>query len=89
MRRFNQFNGNNNNEGEDEQEVQLLFESGMSEEDRYMQMVHAGIDSHQINQNTLSITLNILEKSFWWRFRSEKSKIRMIRETYNQINEMI
>ena len=61
----------------------------MTEEDRYMEMVHAGIDSHQINQNTLSITLNILEKSFWWRFRSEKSKIKMIRETYNQISEMI
>ena len=42
-----------------------------------------------VNRLIMETALRLLEKSFWWRFRSEKSKIKMIRETYNQISEMI
>ena len=84
MRKSNQFGPGD----EEQQQAQMLFD-GIGEEDRYMEMVKAGLDSHEINQNTLSIAINVLEKSFWWKFRSEKSKIRLITEMYNNLNELI
>lgn len=81
MRRFN-------NESGDEQQVQMMFE-GMTEEDRYMEMVHASLDSHEVNQNTLAIAINILEKSFWWKFRSERAKLKLIEQTYHALNELV
>jgi hypothetical protein len=77
-------------EGSDEesQEVELFFE-GKTDQDRYIEMVQAGLSAHEVNQNTLNIALSILERSWFWRFRSTKKKMKMVEETYAELTKLI
>lgn len=38
-----------------------------------------------LNQKLLSKTIKMLENSFFWRFRSNKTKLKMIAETYESL----
>jgi hypothetical protein len=82
------YHRNDNGGEESSQEVELFFE-GKTDQDRYIEMVQAGLSHHEINQNTLAIAIDILERSFWWRFRSAKSKLKLVTKTYEELSQLI
>ncbi len=78
-------------EGEDDaqkQEVEHFFEE-QDDQDRYIEMMQAGLASKDIDQRLLDISLRILEKSFFWRFRSTQSKLKKVLEVYFTLNQIL
>jgi hypothetical protein len=62
---------------------------GKTDQDRYIEMSEINNTQHSINQYTMDIAVNILEKSWLWRFRSAKKKLEMVAEMYHHLTEMI
>jgi hypothetical protein len=82
----------NPSESDDDDEpgegMQVVFE-GKTDQDRYIEMSEINNTQHSINQYTMDIAVNILEKSWLWRFRSAKKKLEMVAEMYHHLTEMI
>jgi hypothetical protein len=83
------YQGNNSEEDEEDGPEVGFFVEGKTEQDRYIEMVQANLSAHEINQNTLAIAIDILERSWWWRFRSTKSKMKLLQQTYAELTQLI
>jgi len=43
----------------------------------------------KLNQNLLNEAINLLSKSFFWKFKSLDSKLEMIEETYQKLHTLV
>ena len=85
----------NYDENEDfQEEIDNFFNndgSDMSESQEYdLAQSQLELVNREQNERFFFRTIRFLEKSFWWRFRSHKSKLKLIQETldqFKQINE--
>lgn len=78
-------------EGEDDaqkQELEHFFEEE-DEQGRYIDMMQAGLMSKDVDQKLMDISLRIVEKSFFWRFRSTNSKLKKVLEVYYTLNHIL
>jgi hypothetical protein len=44
--------------------------------------------SSELDQRLLETTIAFLEKSFWWKFKSADSKLRLIEQTYKRLRKV-
>lgn len=70
------------------EEVENFFEE-QDDQDRYLEMMQAGLVAKDIDQKLLKTSLKIVEKSFFWRFRSIPSKLRRLIEVYLTLQEIM
>jgi hypothetical protein len=42
-----------------------------------------------LNRMILETAMRLLERSFWWRFRSKASKMKVLQETYQQMHGLL
>lgn len=78
-------------ENEDEssqKEVEYFFDEP-DDQDRYLDMMEAGLTAKEIDQKMLEISLKMVEKSFFWRFYSVQTKIRKVLEVYITLNQIM
>jgi hypothetical protein len=73
-----------NSDEESGEQVQVLLE-GKNDQDRYIEMVEAGIASQQIKQRTLEIAVSVAQKDWLWRFRSPEKKLERILDIYGNL----
>lgn len=67
----------------------LLAESTVPAElmDEWKQ-AEIGIESYKLNQALLRQAISFLSKSWLWRFRSFKTKLKMLSDTYSVMSEL-
>ena len=70
------------------QQVEHFFEE-QDDQNRYMEMMQAGLVSKDMDQRLLEISLKIVEKSFFWSFRSTRSKLRKVLEVYMTLGQIL
>ena len=76
-------------EQEHEENMDEFFEEMQENMGGFIEMVPMEMIAAATNQKVLIASIRIVESNFWWRFRSVKTKIRMIRETYKAINQLL
>jgi hypothetical protein len=84
MRLFNHGDGDESQK----QQVEHFFEE-QDDQDRYIEMIQANMVSKDMEQRTLEISLAIVEKSFFWKFRSTKSKLKKVFEVYYTLQQIL
>lgn len=92
MRRFNYDDGS-----EDfKDEVDNFFpDFGGEEEAEYMgrddiiNMLHIDLAEYDLNQKVLTAAIRLCEKTLFWRFRSIKTKLRMLDFIYKNLLELL
>lgn len=52
-------------------------------------LMQLGLLQSGLNQKLLNKTIKMLEKSWFWRFRSQQNKLNLINETYKKLNYII
>ena len=79
--------------GEDEEMVpggtMFLMYPQQGQPSELVQMAQTGMIITELNQKLLLITLQILEKSWFWRFRSQAKKLELIQKTYDHLNQIM
>jgi hypothetical protein len=67
----------------------MMIPQGFNQVNEVVQMAQTGIVLTELNQRLLGLTLQILEKSWFWRWKSAKKKLEMIQKTYIGLNSII
>ena len=55
----------------------------------FMHMAQLDLASVDLNQKLLAESIKMLEKSWFWRFRSVETKLTMIRKTYEELTRLM
>jgi hypothetical protein len=71
-----------------QQQVEYLFEE-KDERQEYLELLNTGLAAKELNQRVLSIATRILERSFFWRFRSPEGKMNQIQKLYDKLTRMV
>ena len=66
-------------------------EGNVSEQDyaEFLQQMQIQLAEHDLNQKLLAKSIKILERSFFWRFRSVETKLRLITRVYTSLQKLI
>lgn len=76
---FSQFQ-EGDEEGDEGQEESLYVD-----QDGLLEVMHVDLAQNELNQGLISKAISIAEKSWFWSFRSTKSKMKEIEEIYQQL----
>ena len=79
---------NNENGGEEEDFISPDEYKQIIEEEKALQKAQMEIVQRDINDRTLFESIRMLEKSFWWRFYSLKTRMKMIKEVYTKLKRL-
>lgn len=77
---------NNSNEDLNYEEEQM-YSSILEQSELYYEKLN--LIKNNLNRRLLQLTIKTLENSFFWKFRSYKSKINKINETYQILEKII
>lgn len=81
------FKKNNPNEDDVNYQEEEIYSSILDQNEfNYQQL---DISMKNLNRRLLYLTIKTLESSFFWRFKSDKSKLKAINETYQILSEII
>lgn len=81
------FNKNNFNEEEADYQDEQMYASILNQSEFNLQQLDISLKN--CNRRLLYLTIKTLESSFFWRFKSYKSKLKAINETYQILSEII
>lgn len=90
MRRFDEYNS-------DDDEVHNFFDAEDDDEEpgefefdpTVLEMMHLDLMSDGLNQRLLYTAMEIAQRSWFWRFRSEKYKVLKISQIYTTLDHLI
>ena len=81
--RYQKINSNEDSNYEEEQ----MYSSILEQSELYYEKLN--LIKNNLNRRLLQLTIKTLENSFFWKFRSYKSKINKINETYQILEKII
>lgn len=81
--RYRKINSNEDSNYEEEQ----MYSSILEQSELYYEKLN--LIKNNLNRRLLQLTIKTLENSFFWKFRSYKSKINKINETYQILEKII
>lgn len=84
MRYANDDENNSELFGIDEEKLE-----NFDEEQDLTTMLQLDVAAMEANLKILQLAISILEKSWVWRFKDVKTKLKNIKETYNELNSII
>lgn len=88
MRRFDFDEDDYYNEDTDE-EMNEEIEYILPPEVQFIQMANLDLMAAQISQQLLAIVIEMLRRSWFWRWRSPQNKVKIICKTYKQLSQLI
>ena len=99
MRRFNDDNEeyrddveNFFGEGNDEEGLEEVsdeeYENLLKEEEQLLQKMQLQFISRDLNHRVLRSAIRMSEKSFWWRFYSQETRLRIIEKVYKRFKKV-
>lgn len=65
------------------------FFSEQDERDQFIELSHVGMEQKGLKMDLVAISLGLLEKSFFWKFRSTKSKLKLLLATYRTLTHLL
>ena len=74
-----------NNGNEEEQELTNEEYQAIIEEEQAIQQAQIDFVSRELNHRVIRMAIRTCEKSFWWRFYSQNTKLRLIEQAYYRI----
>lgn len=86
------FHGQNEDETEDEffgEDADEGMEEMFYEDNSQIKMAELDLVAANLSRRILVGAVKMLETSIWWKFLSHKTRLRMIRESYQTFNELI
>lgn len=81
------FKKNNSHEDDANFQEEEIYSSILDQNEFNYQQLE--ISTKNLNRRLLYLTIKTLENSFFWRFKSYKSKLKAINETYQILSEII
>jgi hypothetical protein len=81
------FKKNNSNQDDVNYQEEEIYSSILDQNEFNYQQLE--ISTKNLNRRLLYLTIKTLENSFFWRFKSHKSKLKSINETYQILSEII
>jgi hypothetical protein len=79
------------NEMDDDGEYTTLLPKNtkrLVQDQQVVQQLHIELAHRDLDDRLLFKTIKMLEKSFWWKFYSQKKKIRLIARTYRSFKKL-
>ena len=77
---------NNDDDHEDEdmdEEMEHYFDMDDLEGAAFVDAAHVELVNREQDQNILKLSIKLLEKSWFWKFRTLDTKLKLIEKTYN------
>lgn len=85
---------NDDDDGDGEQEAELVMQLNpeyiqVLEKRELVEVLRLQVAQKDLNYSILTKTMEYLEKSWFWRFKTEATKLRLISETYQAFKQMV
>lgn len=76
-------------EDSDEFDGYFDMEDEPSDVDEIIEFAQIDLLDKKLNQNLLNETINLLSKSFFWKFKSIDSKLEMVEDAYQRLRKLV
>lgn len=75
-------------EDEDFEDVTPEWTKAMVEEDIKIQQLHVSLAYRELNDRLLANAIQVVENSFWWKFYSLSTRLKMISQAYETLKTL-